>query len=348
MLLLLLVDPLPFFFDTGRNGKIREMVSVYMAFYVPLPLQLEGIIRMDQVYLGAIDIGSNAVRLLIKHAHPGDVAPEFVKDLLVRVPLRLGDDVFSDGHIPDSKVRDLIRVMKAYQHLMRVYNVVDYRACATAAMREAKNSDRVIQRVKKHTDLKIEIIKGEEEAHLIYGNHYKQLDTDVTDFLYVDVGGGSTELNFVHCGELSFSRSYDIGTVRMLRGRVTKKTKLSFQEDLDAINARRGDREVILVGSGGNINRLYRIAHVPAKDPLAIDALRSLQNQLEAMSVQQRAEKYQLREDRADVIVPAGKIFLHIADALDSKKILVPTLGLADGIIRELFLDLRTNSQRNK
>lgn len=296
---------------------------------------------MDIIHLAAIDIGSNAVRLLVKHAVKDSEEVELVKDLLVRVPLRLGDDVFSDGSISSGRASDLVSLMKAYKHLMRVYRVQHFRACATAAMREAKNSKAVVQKVRRDTGVAIEVIDGDEEADLIYGTHIQSLETDAQDYLYVDVGGGSTELNFVQGGEQVFKRSFDIGTVRMLHGKVSDDTYATFEASLLAILALRGEdpKPLSIVGSGGNINRIYRIAHLRGlnKEPLPVETLRDIHVHLSSLTPKERALRYNLREDRADVIVPAGAIFVQIAEAVGSHQVLVPSLGLADGIIRNLY-----------
>lgn len=294
------------------------------------------------VHLGAIDVGSNAVRLLIKHAVEGDEGKvEFVKDLLVRVPLRLGDDAFVRGEISKRRISDLVSLMKSFKHLMHLYRVDDYRVCATAAMREAKNAKEVVQRVRRDTGMVIEVIDGTQEASLVYGTHMQELETQDHDYLYVDVGGGSTELNFVQKGKLIYSESFNIGTVRLLHGKVSAETEEAFVKGLKKIRSLRGDcsTPLSLVGSGGNINRLYRIAHLRglSHEPLPLTTLRELHEHLVSMTPEERAVRYSLREDRADVIVPAGLIFIQVAETVGSEEILVPTLGLSDGIVRNLY-----------
>lgn len=300
--------------------------------------------------LAAVDIGSNGVRLLIKHAPRGESEPLFVKDLLVRVPLRLGEDVFEHGKIRDEKEEDLISLMKAYKHLMRVYGVEHYMVCATAAMREAKNADRIIEHIEDEVGFKVRVLCGEEEAQFIYGNHLKKLDSSAQDYLYVDVGGGSTELNHVVNGSLVLSQSLDVGTVRMLQGRVESQVWKKLDAALAKIRRVKGDRNITLVGSGGNINRLYRIARLPggADVPFPLPVLEALHAELTSLSPSARAEHYNLREDRADVIVPAGSLFIRIARAVGAGEILVPTLGLADGIVQTLYDGLRAQGSIKK
>ena len=208
----------------------------------------------------AIDIGSNAVRLLIKKEDEDEnlVSRRLEKALLLRVPLRLGFDVFALGELSEKKAKKLRRLMKAFRQLMKIYEVTDYRACATSAMRDARNGKSVISRILKDSGINIEIINGQEEARIIYNNHIECLEDRTGNYIYVDVGGGSTEINLLTNGQLVQSLSYNIGTVRMLSGAVKEETWETMRNDLARLTA---DFDGInIIGSGGNINKLYRMA----------------------------------------------------------------------------------------
>lgn len=293
--------------------------------------------RDSAVTYAAIDIGSNAVRLLIKQLED-DLQPRFTKVLLLRVPLRLGFDVFSNGGgISDRRRKDLVRLMKSYKQLMKIYNVTDYRACATSAMRDAVNGQEIIREVRKKTGIEIEIIDGQQEARMIYNNHIESMRGRRGNYMYVDVGGGSTEINLMTDGELICSRSYNIGTVRMLNGAVSDGEWKRFRSDLKDLAA--SYPGISIVGSGGNINKLYKLVERRDKryPRMSTSSLRILYDRLKDMSVRQRMEEYELKADRADVIVPAGEIFLTIADITGATYIYVPVIGLSDGIIDGLY-----------
>ena len=285
----------------------------------------------------AIDIGSNAVRLLIKQVVEPGPHPKLNKALLVRVPLRLGFDVFSEGKISEKKEKNLIRLMKSYRHLMKIYNVNKYRACATSAMRDAQNGMSIIKRIEKKTGIRIEIIDGQEEAKMIYNNHIEYMEDRHGNYMYVDVGGGSTEINLLSQGQLVCSRSYNIGTVRMLSNAVKPREWERLREDMAELALSYPSTNII--GSGGNINKLYRLAEKKDKKQLRmqVTVLRSLYDDLQNLSVEERIEKYNLKADRADVIVPAGNIFLTIADIIGANYIYVPVIGLSDGIIDSIY-----------
>ena len=292
----------------------------------------------------AIDIGSNAVRLLIKELENEDDdttgiggIPRFNKVLLLRVPLRLGFDVFAQGKISDKREKDMIRLMKCYRHLMKIYDVADYRACATSAMRDASNGPQIIREVEKKTGIRIEIIDGQEEARMIYNNHIENMKGRRGNFMYVDVGGGSTEINLLADSELVCSRSYNIGTVRMLNNAVEESEKERIRRDMkDLAISYPG---INIIGSGGNINKLFKM--VKGRDRryprMSVASLRELYDELKPLSVEERMDLYDLKPDRADVIVPAGDIFLTIAELTGAQYIYVPVIGLADGIIDGLY-----------
>lgn len=292
---------------------------------------------MENTCYAAIDIGSNAARLLIKKQNPKDSQKKFNKLLLLRVPLRLGFDVFKSQEISEKKAKKLCRLMKAYRQMMLIYDVDVYRACATSAMRDAKNGTEIIELIKKETNINIEIIEGKEEAKLIYGNHLECMQDRKGNFIYVDVGGGSTEINFISNGELIFTKSYNIGTVRSLSGTVEKDTITKLEADLDKLATQY--QEINIIGSGGNINKLYKMAE--NKDPqnqrVSVAEIQKLYNKLSSLTVAQRIEEFNLNEDRADVIVPAAQIFLLVASRTNATFIHVPVMGLADGIIDALY-----------
>ena len=295
---------------------------------------------MGKKCYAAIDIGSNAARLLIKREEENEnlVSRKLAKVLLLRVPLRLGFDVFALGKLSDERMEKMLRLMKAYRQLMKIYEVTDYRACATSAMRDAKNGKAVINKILKQTGIHIEIIDGQEEAQMIYNNHVEDLQDRTGNYLYVDVGGGSTEVNLMVNGALVQSLSYNVGTVRILSGAVKPETWLTMKDDLTRLT--QGFQGINIIGSGGNINKLYRMAKDKDKESqrLPVSTLQALYDQLKPLTPEQRMKEFGLKEDRADVIVPAAEIFLTIAQIVKAEYVHVPVIGLADGIIDALYL----------
>ena len=293
---------------------------------------------MGKCVYAAIDIGSNAARLLIKSV---DDSQEkcFKKEMLLRVPLRLGFDVFAKGELSEKKAGKLKRLMKAFRQLMKIYDVDRYRACATSAMRDARNGSEVIREIKKSTGIAIEIIDGEEEARMVYNNHIECLEDRKGNYLYVDVGGGSTEVNLLTEGELVYSKSYNIGTVRILSNAVESGAWEKMESDLAAVT--QSMQQVNIIGSGGNINKLFKLAPLAEADKemkrLPVESLRTLYSRLQPLSVAERMDTYNLKQDRADVIVPAAEIFLRIADTIGAEFISVPVIGLSDGIIDDMY-----------
>ena len=254
----------------------------------------------------AIDIGSNAVRLLIKKEEENEnlLSRRLSKVLLLRVPLRLGFDVFSLGELSENKVMKLRRLMKAFRQLMKIYEVTDYRACATSAMRDARNGKSVIKKVLKDTGIQLDIIDGQEEARMIYNNHIECLEDRTGNYIYVDVGGGSTEINLLTNGTLVQSLSYNIGTVRMLSNAVKEETWAQLKDDLARLTANFSD--INIIGSGGNINKLYRLAEKKDKKlkRMPVESLQELYDELSPLTPEQRMKQFDLKADRADVIVP--------------------------------------------
>lgn len=295
---------------------------------------------MDKVNYAAIDIGSNAVRLLIKSVNEPDAVEPLSKVQLLRVPLRLGGDAFTKGKISKKKSKQLISLMKAYKEIMSIYDVKEYRACATSAMRDSSNGKKLVEEIREKTGIAIEIIDGEEEARLLSDDRVEKITARGGHFLYVDVGGGSTELNLVSEGQLEWSKSFNIGTVRLLSGMVNPAEKEAFIQFLEKVSAKYP--EVNIIGTGGNINKLIRLA-APDRctgqiNLLPAEKLHSITEDLKSYTAQQRMARYNLKPDRADVIIPAAKIFISIVDHLKAPGVLVPISGLADGIIDSIYL----------
>ena len=303
---------------------------------------------MKEKTYAAIDIGSNAVRLLIKRVDNDAPSREFSlkKLLLLRVPLRLGFDVFAKGEVSKKKVENLVRLMKAYKQLMKIYDVDCYRACATSAMRDACNGSEIIKDIKKETDIEIEIIAGKEEAGIVYNNHLESGLHDNGNYLYVDVGGGSTELNFISDGKLLDSASFNIGTVRILSDKVKPEEWARLNEFVSELASRYPD--ITIIGSGGNINKLYKMAETKDKEKssFSVDELSRMYHILKPLDMEQRMDLYAMRNDRADVIIPASEIFLNIASLCGASEIIVPQIGVADGIIDGLYLADREKEKK--
>ena len=292
---------------------------------------------MGKVNYAAIDIGSNAVRLLIKSIDREAVQEKKIKKvMMLRVPLRLGFDVFSIGELSEKKADKLRRLMKAFRQLMKIY-VDDYRACATSAMRDARNGRTIIKKIEKDTGIRIEIIDGQEEARMIYNNHIECMEDRLGNYMYVDVGGGSTEINLLTNGELVWSVSYNIGTVRMLSNAVKEGTWQQMEEELMKVTE--GVAAINIIGSGGNINKLFRLADKKDKklQRLPVSSLQTVYDVLKPLTPEERVEAFSLKQDRADVIVPAAEIFLKIAEVVHAEYIYVPVIGLSDGIIDNLY-----------
>ena len=290
--------------------------------------------------MAAIDIGSNAARLLITDVLKGPQGnTEFIKAALVRAPLRLGFEVFDKGEIPPNKVEKIIKTMKSYKLLLEVYEVKHVKACATSAMRDATNGPEIIRKVKTETGIEIKIISGQEEASLIYENHIAEGMTKEESYLYIDVGGGSTELTFFSDGKLVFKESFNIGTIRLLKNQVNESL---WDEMKEFIKERtKGYHHVTAIGSGGNINKIFSLSKRKEGKPLTLDLLRDYFKEFSNLSLNQRMTLYHLREDRADVIVPALLIYINVMRWTDAEEIYVPKIGLADGLIHILYEEVR-------
>ena len=283
----------------------------------------------------AIDIGSNAVRLLIADISKQDGLYKYKKNTLIRVPLRLGDDAFLDQKISPKKAGDLIKTMMAFKNLMDVYHVTEYLACATSAMREASNGQEIVKLIKEETDLTLEIIEGQREANIIYANHIEQdLDENKT-YLYIDVGGGSTELSVFVKGIPEASKSFNIGTIRMLDNQDKEET---WDEMKDWVKENtKAHKHLAGIGTGGNINKLFRMADEKDGAPMSLQKLNALYNRLTSYSLKERIHVLELNPDRADVIIPACEIYLTLMKWTGIKQIYVPKVGMADGIIKLLI-----------
>jgi exopolyphosphatase/guanosine-5'-triphosphate,3'-diphosphate pyrophosphatase len=286
----------------------------------------------------AIDIGSNAIRLLISNVIEEEGKPvKFKKSSLVRVPIRLGSDVFLNHAISEENTERLLDSMMAFKLLMKSHKVESYKACATSAMREANNGEKVAKRVLKHSNIKIDIIDGEEEAAIIASTEINDfIDNDKT-YLYVDVGGGSTEFTVIKNSNPVASKSFKIGTVRLLNDIVKKNTWLELEQWIKT-NTRDYDK-VDMIGSGGNINKIFKISGKAIGKPLTYFYLTAYFNMLNSYSYEERITELDLNLDRADVIIPATRIYLSAMKWCGAKHLYVPKMGLSDGIIRYLYQD---------
>jgi exopolyphosphatase/guanosine-5'-triphosphate,3'-diphosphate pyrophosphatase len=281
----------------------------------------------------AIDIGSNAVRLILCNAVEEHGEIHFKKPEVIRVPLRLGEDVFQSGRISAKRATRFIKTMHAFKNLIDVFEPVAYRACATSAMREAINGEELLKQVKSECGLKIEIISGKTEAELIYQNHIEEHLDKSKSYLYIDVGGGSTEVTLFHKNQCLFSYSFDIGTIRWLKNQVSKEKWTEFKEKMKEIS--KDHQPLIAIGSGGNINKIFKLLERKDK-ALSYSRLRELYDEMKVHTVEERMEIWGLNPDRADVIVPAAKIFLGIMKSAEIDEIIVPQVGLGDGIVHQL------------
>jgi exopolyphosphatase/guanosine-5'-triphosphate,3'-diphosphate pyrophosphatase len=295
--------------------------------------------------LAAIDIGSNAVRLLISEVSVDDKKKaSFNKVSLVRVPLRLGFDVFETGEISIHKSELLLHTMKAYINLLHAYEVKYVKAIATSAMREASNTSEIIDMVKKETGIEIEVISGNDEAAFIYENHVAENLDKEHSYLYIDVGGGSTELTFLSNNKLIFKDSFDIGTIRLLKNKVTDEAWDEMKDNIK--NKTKGHKEVIAIGSGGNINKVYSLSKRKDTKPLPLELLRDFYKELSNVPLEDRIRIYNMREDRADVIVPALLIYVNVMRWAGASEIYVPKIGLADGLVQHLWEEIKMKDIR--
>lgn len=284
----------------------------------------------------AIDIGSNAVRLLIADIIQNNKTISFKKNTLIRVPLRLGDDAFLDKLISPNKTDELIKTMVAFRNLIDVYKVTDYLACATSAMREAKNGNLIVEKIKEQAGLDLEIVEGQREANIIYASHFEQSLDRKKNYLYIDVGGGSTELSVFSNGELISSRSFNLGGIRILDNQDKDETWIEMKEWVK--NMAQSYKNLSGIGTGGNINKLFKMAEGKDGSPITFTKLRELYSYLNSFSLKDRINVLGLNQDRADVIIPACEIYLTVMKWGGVKQIFVPRVGLVDGLI-QLMID---------
>jgi len=295
----------------------------------------------------AIDIGSNSVRLLIEHVIETPKEIMFKKNSLIRVPVRLGASAFKDHKIPEPTIIRLIDAMIAYKHLMRVNDVLHYKGCATSAMREAKNGPEIVKRIEKEAGIKIDIISGNSEANMIFSSQNSFATKLMSEnCLFVDVGGGSTEITIFSKGKATAAKSFDIGTLRILNEQVEKDSWKSLK---DWLKKETGEmKNFSLVGSGGNINRISKLAELKQGKPMTYEVLHDIIFQLKRYSLESRMRLFDLNPDRADVIVPAGEIFLNIMKWAAATKIFVPKIGLSDGMVREAYWEYKKGIPPNR
>ncbi|SDQ72041.1 exopolyphosphatase / guanosine-5'-triphosphate,3'-diphosphate pyrophosphatase [Chryseobacterium soldanellicola] len=288
--------------------------------------------------IAAIDIGSNAARLLINEVKINNNQPEFIKLNLLRIPLRLGMDVFTLGKIGEERERMVIDSMKIFSDLMRIYKVEHYRACATSAMRDAENGNDIIRQVKETSGINIEIISGDEEATLVFENHVAEgLDKEFA-YLYIDVGGGSTELTFYENGQMIYEKSFNIGTIRLLNNLVMPDNWEEMKEEIKKNVVSK--KPIVAIGSGGNINKVFSMSKTKDGKPMSLAHLKKVYKEFNDMTVEERMTKHNMREDRADVLVHALKIFNNVMAWSDIKSIFVPKISVADGLIHNIFSQL--------
>jgi exopolyphosphatase/guanosine-5'-triphosphate,3'-diphosphate pyrophosphatase len=295
------------------------------------------------VKLAAIDIGSNAIRLLIEEVRQFNGQIRIDKVSLTRVPVRLGEDVFTSGSISEEKIRQLVKTMRAFWYIMDVHQVEMFRVCATSAMREAKNRRKVVDTVEREANFKIEILSGDEEANLIFRNYVSQNLNTKENYLFVDVGGGSTELTLIKKGVRVKSRSFNIGTVRLLSGSIDKKIWKSVETWLSTHAVKSGS--LVAIGTGGNVNTLFKLQGKKPQETITSLEIKNLYKTLSSVDLDERIFNFKLRPDRADVILPACEIYLKIMTSAGIKKMIVPKIGLSDGMILNMAEQLNLEAE---
>ena len=292
----------------------------------------------------AIDIGSNAMRVLISNVIEAKEEVYFQKNALIRAPIRLGDDSFTLGEISKKSLKRMINAMKAFKLLMKVHGVSHYKAYATSALREANNSMDVVEQVKKKSGIKIEIIDGRKEAEIISKSKMSDFLNTQKTFLFVDVGGGSTEFTFINEGKRVCSKSFKIGTVRLINNLVDDRVWEAIRNWI--IKNAKPNRKITLMGSGGNINKLFKLSNIKEGKPLSVIKLNQIFCELESLSYEERIVRFELNPDRADVIIPAARIYLKALEWSGGQKIYVPNFGLSDGMIKYMYKHLKKNTIR--
>lgn len=290
---------------------------------------------MKIIKFAAIDIGSNAIRLLFTNVIEKNGESYLKKSSLIRVPIRLGADTFTNQLISPKKEEKMVKTMIAFRKLMDVHEVQSYRACATSAMREANNGTQLIERIKKEADIKIDLISGKEEANIIFSNKLTTFLDPNKNYLYVDVGGGSTEITLFSGGVAHFSCSFNVGTIKILKNCVPPNEFIRIKECLLDICSSKDNIE--LIGSGGNINKLFKYASPRNERSLSYHELKDIHSLFNSMSYDDLMINYDMNPDRADVIIPAATIFLSIMEWANSSVIQIPKIGVSDGIIHQLY-----------
>lgn len=294
----------------------------------------------------AIDIGSNAIRLLFSRVFIVDNKPQFSKEELIRMPIRLGEDVFQDGKISDQKADRLITALRGFAELIKAYGVVDYKAVATSAMRDASNGAEIMERAKVEAGITVEIIDGKIEAALVFSNHIEELLNPKHAYLYIDVGGGSTELTLYYDNKVIAAKSFNIGTVRML---LDKVDKIEWEEMKAWLKRNTiGIHPLFGIGSGGNINKIFKLSGKKETKHLSYERLKGIYDMLCSYTYQERIERLDLKPDRADVIIPAAKIFLSVMKNSDIDRVFVPQVGLSDGLVHKMYDDYIINEKNKK
>ncbi len=296
---------------------------------------------MRLLKFAAIDIGTNAVRLLFSNVTENDEKTTFKKASLVRVPIRLGYDVFHEGKIGEVRREKLISTMHAFHHLINVHDVIDFRACATSAMREASNGKEIVEIVRQKTGINIEIIDGKTEAEIIYSNRIVDMIDSSRSYLYVDVGGGSTEVTLFSNREMIDSHSFNIGTIRILKNRVAEGEYDKMKAFLQNVKKQYPYSQII--GSGGNINKIFKLTGEKHMKPISYKKIREIYERILPYSIDERIKILGLNPDRADVIIPAAQIYMKVMKWANAKKILVPKFGVADGLVRQLYYNYKTH-----
>lgn len=283
----------------------------------------------------AIDIGSNSVRCLFCYVYEQNGKRIFNTRELIRLPIRLGADSFLNNEISNDKVEKLVAAINAFGQLMKVFEVTDYRACATSAMRNAINGPEIIKRIKAESDIQVEIIDGKTEAEIILSNRVEETLDPNQSYLYIDVGGGSAELTLLSKGKVIASKTFEIGTIRFLVDKVNKDEWEGFKSWVKQNTA--GIKPLIAIGSGGNINKAFKISGKKEGKSLSYDDLKKIHEKINSYSYEDRITVLGLNPDRADVIAPALKVFISAMKHSDIEKIIVPQVGLSDGIIHQLY-----------
>ncbi|HRN95194.1 MAG: exopolyphosphatase [Chitinophagales bacterium] len=301
---------------------------------------------MDFKKVAAIDIGSNSVRLLISNVIEQDGVVLFKKGSLIRIPVRLGVSAFTEHKIPQTVADNLVNAINGFRYIMRANQVVHYLGCATSAMREAKNGKAITKRILDETGIEIEIITGSREAALIFESQQAQANKINKHCIFVDVGGGSTEITIFANQKAIAATSFNIGTIRILQNQVSKEDWKSVKEWLK--KNLKGINNFSIIGSGGNINRISKMAQLKPNKPMSFNKLKDLVEHIKSYSIDDRIKILDLNPDRADVIVPAGEIFLTLMQWMDLQEIYVPKIGLSDGIVREVYRQYKASNFREK